>query len=214
MSKLVIIGAGGHGRVVASIATACAQLDTSLSVTGFIDDEDKALDGYTVVGNDGAIASLVEQGKADSFIIGLGSIKGGAGIRQKLFAMCKNAGLEAHTLIHPSAILSQPVSVGVGTAIMAGAVINPGTQIGQNVIINTRAGIDHDCHIGDHSHIAPGCTLSGDVKIGSASLIGVGTTIRQGVTIGDNVTIGAGSVIVGDIPDNQTAFGVPAKVIS
>lgn len=205
MSGIAIIGAGGHGRVIASVLQA-----GNAAVAGFIDSGVEEELPFPLLGNDDDIPKLIDEGTITSFIIGLGSIKGGPSLRSKLFDKMIDQGLTPAVAIHPMAILSPGVKIGAGCAIMAGAIVNTGTSIGKNSIINTGAIIDHDGDIGEHVHIAPGVTLSGNVTIGDNSLIGVGSTIRQGITVGKNVTLGAGSVAVKNIADGAIAFGNPA----
>lgn len=208
MKRIAIIGAGGHGRVVASaLNAAIAAGDTSI-FAGFIDGRS---DTDNVIGTDADIPSLIASGRIGSFIIGIGSVRGGDAKRANIFAEMRTRGLSPATVIHPSAILADDVTVGAGTVIMAGAILNTGVRVGDNAIINTGAILDHDSKIGDHAHIAPGVTCSGNVSVGVGSLIGVGSTARQGVRIGDNATIGAGAVIVSDMPQGCTAYGNPAK---
>ena len=208
MSGIAIIGAGGHGRVVASVLQAA-----NATVAGFIDNGVKGDLPFPLLGSDDDIPALIEAETISSFVIGLGNVKGGPSVRAKLFEKMIGLGLTPAVAIHPIAILSPGVKLGAGCVVMAGAIINTGTTIGKNSIINTGAIIDHDGDIGEHVHIAPGTTLSGNVTIGDHSLIGVGSTLRQGITIGKNVTLGAGSVAVKNIADGVTAFGNPAVMV-
>jgi len=208
MSGIAIIGAGGHGRVVASILEAA-----NIKVAGFIDSGVKGDLPHPLLGSDNDIPQLMKDGVIDRFVIGLGSVKGGASLRSTLFDKMIAAGLSPIVAIHPLAVLSPGVKLGAGTVVMAGAIINITTSIGKNCIINTGAIIDHDGHIADHVHIGPGVTLSGHVTVGDNTLIGVGSTIRQSITVGKDVTLGAGAVVVSDIANGATAFGNPAKPI-
>lgn len=207
MSGIAIIGAGGHGRVVASVLQAANR-----EAAGFIDNEMAADLPLPLLGADKDIPKLLDGGVIDSFIIGIGSVKGGAPFRAKLFNNLIELGLTPAIAIHPMAMLSHGVKIGAGSVVMAGAIVNTGTSIGRNCIINTGAIIDHDGDIGDHAHLAPGATCSGGVTIGENSLIGVGSTLKQSVIIGENVTIGAGSVVIRDIKNGATAYGNPAKI--
>lgn len=208
MSGIAIIGAGGHGRVVASVLQAA-----NATVAGFIDEGVKGDLPFPLLGRDDDIPTLIENGIINSFIIGLGSVKGGPSLRATLFEKMVGLGLAPAVAIHPMAVLSPGVKLGAGCVVMTGAILNTGTSVGKNSIINTGAIIDHDGDIGEHVHIGPGVTMSGNVTVGEHSLIGVGSTIRQSITIGANVTLGAGSVVVKDIADGVTAFGNPAKAI-
>lgn len=208
MSGVAIIGAGGHGRVIASVLQA-----RNHAVAGFIDNQPQENLPFPLLGNDEDVSTLFREGKISSFIIGLGSVKGGSPIRAKLFDEMLEKGLTPSVAIHPMATLSPGVKIGAGSVVMAGSIVNTGTTIGKNSIVNTGAIIDHDGAIGDHVHIAPGATLSGNVTIGDHSLIGVGSVIRQGLAIGKNVTLGAGSVAVKDMAEGVTAFGNPANPV-
>ncbi len=207
MSGIAIIGAGGHGRVVASILQAANR-----EAAGFIDNNVSAELPLPLLGGDADIPDLIKSGVISSFIIGIGSVKGGASLRAELFDKVIKLGLTPAVAIHPLAMLSHGVNIGAGSVLMAGAIVNTGTVIGKNCIINTGAIIDHDGNIGDHVHIAPGVTCSGNVTVGKHSLIGVGSTLKQSVSIGETVTIGAGAVVIGDIPNGATAYGNPAAI--
>lgn len=207
MSGIAIIGAGGHGRVVASILQAANR-----EAAGFIDNDAPTDLPLPLLGGDADIPKLIESGVISSFIIGVGSVKGGESLRSKLFDKLIKLGLTPAVAIHPMAMLSHGVNIGAGSVLMAGVIVNTGTTIGKNCIINTGAIIDHDGSIGDHVHIAPGVTCSGNVTVGQHSLIGVGSTVIQSVSIGEHVTIGAGSTVISSIPKGATAYGNPAEL--
>lgn len=214
--KIVILGAGGHARVVAQCVTARAREDGTVSLAGFIDpfmDAGTPIEAHEVLGGDDDIARLISEGLATHFIIGLGTVKGGSGKRREMFNAARRAGLEPVTIAHPSAVIAPYAALGLGTIVMPGAVINTGAKLGDNVIINTRASVDHDCNIGDDVHIAPGCVLSGNVTVGERSHIGVGSCAVQGVTVGKDVTAGAGTVIIKDVDDGHTVVGAPQRII-
>lgn len=209
MSGLLIIGAGGHARVIADILRARGEL---ARLTGFIDatlplgTRPKGLDA-TVIGRDNNLANYAGL----EFVIGLGSTRGGVGLRSSLFNLAKLAGLVPASLVHPQAIFAMDVILGAGSAVMAGVVVNTGAAIGKNVILNTRCTIEHDVRIGDHSHIAPGAIISGNCTIGEGALIGAGAVLRQGSHIGAGATVGAGSVVVGVVSDHSIVMGNPAR---
>ena len=207
--NVVIIGAGGHGKVVLDIL----RRDPDASIIGFIDDDkslhNKAVDGVPVLGTVRSLSVLMSRYKLDAAVIAVGDNN----VRADLFDKLAKFGLKLKRAIHPHALIAHDVDIGEGAVIAAGAVIGIGTRIGHNVIINTGVIIEHDNIIEDYAHISPGVTLAGKVTIGQCAHVGLGVTIVDSLTIGENATIGAGAVVVADIPPNSTAVGIPAKVI-
>ncbi|MBQ3020230.1 MAG: acetyltransferase [Clostridia bacterium] len=202
MKDLIIIGAGGHGRVIADIAQKLGVYAT----ISFLDDGDlKETMGLPIVGNTSNVEKYVNA--ADIFVA-IGNSKVRGDFIERLFAM----GANVPTLIHPSAIIGACVEIGVGTAIMAGAVINPCSKLGKGVILNTCSSIDHDCIVGDYCHIAVGVHVAGTVNLGEKVWLGAGTTIKNNVSICADCIIGAGAVVVKDITKSGTYIGVPAKI--
>lgn len=205
--KILIIGASGHGKVILDIL----QQDINVEVTGFIDDDlsrhGQKVNGIQVIGGFSIIQNLLAE--IDNGIVGIGDNL----IRAAFFAKMQNAGLDAITTIHPSAVIAKTAKIDCGTVIAANAVINPDAEIGENCIINTGATIDHDNLIADHVHISPGVNLAGNVSIGEYSHVGIGASVINGIVIGKNVTIGAGAVVIRDISDNAVVAGIPAKII-
>ncbi|MCY7294368.1 acetyltransferase [Alteromonas sp. a30] len=201
---LVIVGAGGHGKVVADAAHAQGGFDT----VSFLDDRFESLPiqiGFPVIGNDSLIPELIVQGC--QFIIAIGDNDVRA---EKYQALCK-AGADLATVIHPSATVASSVRLGRGVVVLAGAIINASATVADNVIINTGAIVEHDCYIGANTHIAPKSALTGGCSVGESCLIGVGASVIPGKTIGNRVTVGAGAAVTQNIPDNHVAIGVPAR---
>ncbi|MCT4605057.1 MAG: acetyltransferase [Marinisporobacter sp.] len=209
MQKLILIGAGGHSKVVIDI------VKDQYELIGFTDiDEnkhDKEFYGVKVLGDDTLLKDLYDQGVKNALIT-LGST-GDNSLRKKIFKQVQALGFTFINAISNTAMLSQSVKLGVGNMIINGVIINADTKIENNVIINTGAIIEHDCHIKSHVHICPGARLAGGVKVGEGSSIGMGSTIIQGIRIGRNVTIGAGSVVTKDMEDDSIVVGVPGKII-
>lgn len=197
MRKLAIIGASGHGKVVADIAR-----KNGYSEIVFLDDDENIREcgTYPVIGNSS------QAGRIDAdVIVGIGN----AGVRKQIQESIPDEKLV--TLIHPDAVVAEDVVMGVGTVVMAGAVINPGTHIGKGCIINTCSSVDHDCSVGDYVHIAVGSHLCGTVFVGNGTWIGAGATVSNNVSICSDCMIGAGAVVVDDIQESGTYVGVPAK---
>lgn len=207
--KIVLIGGGGHCKVVISILN---KLD-EFEIVGIVDinKAGNLISGIKIIGTDNDLKDIYKSG-IHYAIITVGSTKDNTK-RYTLFNTAKEIGYEFPVIISPEAIVNKSVKIDEGTVVMPGSIINIDSSIDKNCIINTGAIIEHDCKIEDHCHIAPGVHISGVVNIGELSFIGIGATIIQGIRIGKNVTVGAGSVVIKDIPDNVIALGNPAKII-
>ncbi|MBQ7503794.1 MAG: acetyltransferase [Ruminococcus sp.] len=200
MKKLVIIGASGHGKVIADIA-----LKTGYEEIVFLDDDDsvKTCAGFPVVGN----SEMISEYNDWDFVVAIGNVQ----IRERLTDELANYSLA--TLIHPDAVIGREVEIGRGTVIMAGAVINSYTKIGRGCIINTCSSVDHDCNIGDFVHVAVGSHICGTVNVGTSTWIGAGSTVSNNIDICGNCKIGVGAVVIKNIEEVGTYIGVPAKKI-
>lgn len=194
MKKIVIIGAGGHGRVVADIAKACGY-----EKIVFLDDADVPLIS-------GKVSDFVKFKEGYSFIVAIGNSRIREVVQQELIENECNV----VTLIHPSSVIGSNVSFGVGTVVMAGTVINNGTIIGNGVIINTSSSVDHDNVIRDYTHISVGAHLAGTVSVGEHTWIGAGATVSNNICICEKCMVGAGAVVVKNIVKSGTYVGVPA----
>lgn len=199
MRKLAIIGASGHGKVVADIAR-----KNGYKEVVFLDDNESIhqCGGYPVIGKSS------EAGMIDAdVIIGIGN----AGVRKRIQELVPAEKLV--TLIHPDAVVAEDVVIGAGTVVMAGTVINSGAKIGKGCIINTCSSVDHDCSVGDFVHIAVGSHLCGTVSVGNSAWIGAGATIINNVSICPDCMIGAGAVVIKNINEEGTYIGIPAEKI-
>ncbi len=200
--RLMIIGASGHGKVVADIAERCGY-----STISFLDDDkNKENCGkHKVIGISLDFGKFVDINTA--FFVAIGN----AVARQNIQKMIVDAGGEITVLVHPDAVMADDVKIGKGSVVMAGTVINTGTVIGEGCIINTASSVDHDCTIGHFVHIAVGAHLAGTVKVEDYTWIGAGSTISNNVKICGKCTIGAGAVVVNDINVSGTYMGIPAR---
>lgn len=202
MSRLIIVGASGHGKVVADAAL---QQNRWSDILFTDDSERQSWNGIPVVGPS---RLAVDQFRGDDQVV---VAIGEASSRLSLLSWYKESGVDLAVIVHPSAAVSPTAQLGPGVVVMAQAAINPDVSIEQGVIVNTGATIDHDCQIGAGSHICPGANLAGDVKTGERAWIGIGAAVKQGVHIGTDAVVGAGAVVVDDVPDNTTVMGVPAR---
>lgn len=203
MKKLVMVGGGGHAKVVIDAARNSGEYD----IYGIIDPRLKigeSVLGINVVGDDDILEDIFKKG-IDHAFISIGSI-GDCGLRKKMHEVLKGIGFRIPFIVHPRAVVARDVEIGEGAFVAAGAIINPGTKIGKNAIINTSSSIDHDCVIGDFVHIAPGATLSGGVCIGDETHVGTGARVIQCLTIGRRCMVGAGQTIRHDMRDGEKSF--------
>lgn len=203
--KLIIIGAGGHGKVVADIAI---KINKWRSIAFLDDDESiKTNLGLMVIGKTYDISTYKDE--AD-FFVAVGNNAARENIQEKLITY----GVSIASLIHPYAIIGTDVEIGIGTAVMAGVVINSSSKIGKGCIINTSSSIDHDNVIEDYVHISPGANLAGTVKVGKGSWLGMGSTISNNVNICSGCILGAGAVAVKDITEPGTYVGTPVRKLN
>ena len=199
--NLLIIGCGGHSKVVTDIAMTQGYVNISyLDISG---GDDRFLDRRVIHHN--------PSGYEGAFFVAIGDNS----VRQRvtLEFLEKNPRAKQSSLIHPTSVVSKDSSIGKGVVVMPLCVINHSTKIGDGVIINTRSSVDHDSNLQDFSSIAPGVSMGGNVWVGERSAVSIGATIKHGVRIGRDVVIGANSLVLSDIEDSCIAYGLPAKKI-
>lgn len=204
---VIILGGGGHARVLASSLRRLGREVRGCVVADPATETGPGM-GIAVLGGDPVLAEIDRA--AVELVLGLGSLRPGAR-RVGLFEDLSRQGWRFATVVDPSAVVAEEVFLGDGVQAMAGAVIQPGCRLGRNVIVNTRAALDHDCRIGDHAHLAPGVTLSGGVEVGADAHLGTGAVAIQGRRIGARSLVAAGAVVVRDVPDGAVVMGVPAR---
>lgn len=201
--KVVIIGAGGHAKVIADIIEKSGD-----EVVGFLDDNKEngatVIKNYKVIGDLNNRFAMAVTKKDVEFIIAIGDNK-------KREEISHSPNLKFYTAIHPSAQIGLDVEIQEGTVVMANVCINSSARIGKHCIINTGAIIEHDNIIEDFVHISPNATLGGTVKIGESTHVGIGSIVKNNITICKNCTIGAGAVVVKNIIEEGTYVGVPAR---
>ena len=203
--EVIIIGAGGHAKVIADIVVKNNDI-----LLGFLDDNiekgKNVISNYKVLGKITECQELSANNKNTKYIIGIGNNLTRMQITKKYPT------LQYYTAIHPNASIGLDVNIGLGTAIMANACINSNAVIGKHCIINTGAIVEHDNLLEDFVHVSPNAALAGNVKIGSNSHVGIGATVKNNIIICEDIIIGAGAVVVKDIKESGMTFiGIPAQ---
>ena len=200
MCNVIIIGAGGHAKVIADIV-----IKSGDKLLGFLDDckTGKVIGDYEVIGKTTDVLNFSDD---TEFIIGIGNNRVRKDISEKY-------NLKWYTAVHPSSQIGLDSTVGEGSCVMANSVISPNCKIGCHCIINTAAVVEHDSVIGDYVHISPNATLCGTVSVGNLCHIGAATVVRNNISIADDVIIGAGGAVVKDINKSGVYAGVPVKLL-
>jgi sugar O-acyltransferase (sialic acid O-acetyltransferase NeuD family) len=197
--ELVVVGAGGHAKVVVATARAAGW-----QVTAIVDDTRERWGAQLLgVAIAGPTAPVLQDPRAQ-VVLAIGD--NATRCRLATGARCKFV-----SVVHPSAVVDATVALGAGSVVFAGAVIQPDTAIGAHAIINTAASIDHDCVLGEAVHVAPGTRLAGNVTLGDEVFLGIGVVVIPGITIGARTMVGAGAAVVTDLPAGVIAVGVPAR---
>jgi sugar O-acyltransferase (sialic acid O-acetyltransferase NeuD family) len=204
--RLLIAGAGGHGRVVADAAAEAG----AWKEIAFLDDKYPGVlraSDWPVVGTLGDLARLAPG--FEGFIAAFGDAR----LRLRVLQSARQCGVKIATIVHPRAVVSARVSLGEGTVIFGGAVVNTEARVGIGCIVNAGATIDHDCVLGDGVHVCPGVHLAGGVKAGECAWLGIGCCVIQDITVGDHATIGAGAVVIREVAAGTSVVGNPARVL-
>ena len=206
LPKTVIIGAGGHAKVVIDLFRAAGRYN----LVGLVDSGvlGTLVNGAAIIGCDDDLPRLRREGITHAHVA-IGNNR----VRLRLARELQEMGFTLANAISPAAVLSPSTVVGSGVAIMAGAVVNADSRLHDACILNTRASLDHDVQVGEGVHVAPGCALAGNVTIGRLSFLGVGTSVIPGIVIGEDAVIGAGACVVRPIPARAKAYGVPARLV-
>jgi sugar O-acyltransferase (sialic acid O-acetyltransferase NeuD family) len=206
IKKLIIVGGGGHAKVVIDAAISM----NTFAIAGVVDTKiasDEKILGIPVLGND----TVLEKREMwrHALAMGVGMQKAG-NQREKLFQRLKGLDYQFPVIRHARSHIAQGVKLSEGCQVMAGAIIQTDANVGCGVIVNSNAVVEHDCQLEAYVHIAPGAVLGGNVSVGQGSLVGLGACILPGIHIGQQATIGAGTVVCKNVADGMTVRGIPA----
>jgi sugar O-acyltransferase (sialic acid O-acetyltransferase NeuD family) len=204
MARLAILGASGHGKVVADAALS-SKYWTDIA---FFDDafpESNKIEIWDILGNTQDLLAQLDM--FDGVVVAIGNNV----IRLSKQEILKCGGCRIVSIIHSSAVVSPFANIDAGTVVMAGAIVNAFSRIGKSCIINSNAVVEHDCKLSDGVHISPGAALAGAVSVGLCSWIGIGVSVKQLVSVGEDIIIGAGAVVTKDINTKGSYVGSPAR---
>jgi UDP-perosamine 4-acetyltransferase len=205
---VVIVGAGGHGKVVLDILRAAGQFKP----VGFLDADPALTDSYVaglpVLGSINAVATLRRQ-RVRRAVVAIGDNR----TRAQYAALLVEQGIELVNAIHPTAFVSPTATLGRNVVVAARAAVGTEARLADSVIVNTSAVVDHECDLGEAAHVCPAAALAGRVRVGRGAFIGAGARVIQCRTVGEYSTVGAGAVVIRDVLDETTVVGVPARAV-
>lgn len=198
--RLLILGAGGHGRAVADLAGECGW-----TVVGFTDRGPAP----EVLGRDEDVARLAGAGAFDAAIVGVGNTARDR--RVALFELLQAAGATVATLVHPRAVVSRSCRLGEGVVVFPGSVLGATVEVGDNAVVYSGVIAEHDCRVGAHAYLAPAVVLCGGATVEAGAFLGAGAIILPNVTVGKGAHVAAGAVVIADVPAGGKVVGVPAR---
>ena len=207
MTKLILIGAGGHSKVIQDIAAAGREYELYAIVADNITKTE--IHGGIIRAHTSFLTEIPKSELAEyKFCLAIGDNV----VRKQLFCRLAIPVEQYAVLIHPSATISRSARIGYGTVVMPNAVINADATIGNHCIVNTGAVVEHDNRLADYVHISPNTTLCGTVSVGEGTHVGAGAVIIPGKKVGRWSIVGAGAVVTKDIESYVIAAGVPARI--
>jgi sugar O-acyltransferase (sialic acid O-acetyltransferase NeuD family) len=207
--RIIVVGAGGQGRIVADALLSARQAGEYVEVVAFLDD-DASLAGSLLLGIRVAGAGTpIGEIPHDGVVVAIGDNR----LRREIAERLAAAGERLATARHPFSSISPHARLGAGTMVSAGAIVAPGAELGRGVLLNTKASVDHDTRVGDFAHVAPGATVGARCVVGEEALVAAGASIVSGCRVGARTVVGAGAVVLRDLPDGVVAFGAPARIV-
>jgi len=213
LKDIIIVGAGGTGREVATVIDEINNLERKWNLLGFLDDDTekyrKEYNGYPVLGP----VNTATNYPTCRFLLVLGNHRD-LRLTKKVLDRLGLAGNRFATVVHPSVGLSKYAEVGPGTIVMQNCVIAPNTRVGSHVLVLPGAHIGHDCDVADHVVIAPNAVLLGGVCIREGCYIGANATILQKIKVGPRACVGMGAAVFADVGPDVTVVGNPARLLS
>ena len=210
MESIFIFGASGHCKVILDVV----EQEGLVSVAGLVDDRlavGAEHFGYPVLGSTDALAALCAEHKVSRGIVAIGDNFVRARVVRRIAELMPEFGFA--TAAHPSAQVARGAVFGPGTVLMPGAVLGSDCTVGAHCIMNTCAHLDHDGVMESYASLAPGVAAGGNCRIGPFAAVGIGASLAHGRTVGEHAVVGAGAVVLGDVPDREVWYGVPARFV-
>jgi UDP-N-acetylbacillosamine N-acetyltransferase len=202
----MLYGAGGHGRSVLEVLTR-AGLHTVAAVLDDAPGSRREFCGIPIRGGEEAMGELLQEGLRDGFVA-----IGDNQVRRRLSLLWVEGGGQLVNIVDPHAVIAREIPIGPGTVLMPGVMVDAASSVGQGCILNTSCTVAHDCLVEDFAHLSAGVNVSGGCTVGEAATLGIGCTVARGARVGRRSTVGAGAAVIGDVPDDAVAIGVPARV--
>ncbi|MGA9587102.1 MAG: acetyltransferase [Terracidiphilus sp.] len=209
MEEIVIVGGGGHSKVIISIV----QKLPHYRILGYTDRKDNGpVLGIPFLGSDHELGLFAVRPAKLAAVLAVGQVGSGK-LRSDLFARLSTLDLRFPPIVSPDAIVSKEAFCEEGAVVMDGAVVSAGARVGAGSIVNTNSTIEHDSVVADWVHVAPGATICGNVTIGQFSMIGAGATVIEGIEIVAGCIVGAGTTVVHSLTEAGVYVGCPARRI-
>lgn len=201
-SQVVLVGAGGHSRVVYDALRAH---NGALSID--VRDDNPDLSGRRFFESRINVPAFADSVVSVPVHVAIGD----NATRRRVAERFAGRGCRLLTIVHSASSVSRYAQIADGAFVAAKAVVGPGVVVGKGAIVNHGAVIDHDCAVAPWAHIAPNATLGGEVKVGEGALVGAGAVVLPGLEIEEWATVGAGAVVTRKVRANSVVVGVPAK---
>jgi len=209
MYNLLILGAGGFGRDIYFLAKEALGYNTEYSIKGFLDDNLESLNGYEGMPPIIGTISDYEPQKDDLFVCALGDVA----TKKRCVETVLRKGGKFTTLIHPTASIAPDSKIGNGCVIMHRATIGSDAVIGDFALVLVASIVAHDCRVGNFSRLDCFTVMVGGTIIKEEVTVHTSAVINHHVIVGKKAQVGACSLVIRNVKDGITVFGIPARPI-